>query len=249
MIISLSERWSSWWEGCRAEGSSSSSSSSTRISSTLTLKSVKDNVRNSLKEEGFDVPSRDLVVVHLEQDLEPEQLQDLGGRGPQAHLYSMMHILNMLWQPILKYIERITQGSPTPWTSRLQKHQELVTLEMRGVVTQAEDTMPIDEWLDFMQETLQRLVDVTVPDDLLREVLLAIVPVHLHPTRANAMNILRCSACTSKLVGATLATQVSRQVLSEIAEDTCAFVRSCCGAPRLEAGPGEQAAPNSWLSR
>ena len=76
----------------------------------------------------------------------------------------------------------------------------------------------MDDWLQFVQGTLKRLADVSVPLDLLREVLSPIVPLYLETTRANALSILRSSGCSSKLVGRTLATEVSRLILSEIAE-------------------------------
>ena len=78
--------------------------------------------------------------------------------------------------------------------------------------------MPIDDWVQFLQDTLKRLVDVTVPLEFLRHVLSPIVPMFLYTTRANALSILRSTDCSSKFLGRTLATQVSRQVLSEVAE-------------------------------
>ena len=44
------------------------------------------------------------------------------------------------------------------------------------------------------------------------------MPLSLEPTRANARSILRAPKCSAKLVGPTLGTQLSRLILSEIAE-------------------------------
>ena len=78
--------------------------------------------------------------------------------------------------------------------------------------------MPIDDWLEYVHNTLDKLCGVRVPRESLAQVLSAIVPVSLDPTRANAMSILRVRGCSSRLVGRTLVAQMSRLILSEIAE-------------------------------
>ena len=99
-----------------------------------------------------------------------------------------------------------------------QQNQALVLLEMRGLIFASEETLPIDDWLVYVQDTLRRLVEVPVPRESLGHVLSAIVPMSLDPTRANAISILRSHGCCSKLVGSTLATQASRLLLAEVAE-------------------------------
>ena len=89
---------------------------------------------------------------------------------------------------------------------------------------QAEVPMSMDDWLAFLQQTVARLVDVTVPREALHAVVSAIVPQSLVPTRANAYIILRSRACTSKLMGETLGLQISRLVLAEVAEVPVALV-------------------------
>ena len=73
-----------------------------------------------------------------------------------------MHVLNLLWQPLLDYTESIILEEPGSWDSCLEKHQAIVTLEMQGVIEQVEETLPMDDWLKFVQQTLQRLVDAWV---------------------------------------------------------------------------------------
>ena len=57
-----------------------------------------------------------------------------------------------------------------------------------------------------------------MPLEVLSNVLSEIVPLNLAPTRANAMIILRSQSWSSKLVGRTLARQLSRGIMSEVGE-------------------------------
>ena len=136
----------------------------------------------------------------------------------QGKRVTLMHVLNMFWQPLLQYIEALANGARASWTSALAENQNLIVLEMQGIIVQPEVAMSMDDWLGFLQETMRRLVDVTVPREALHAVVSAIAPQSLDPTRANAYSILRARVCTSKLVGETLGLQVSRLVLAEIAE-------------------------------
>ena len=131
---------------------------------------------------------------------------------------TFVHFVNLMWHPLLLHIEALLTGRPAPWTSKLAKHQDVLVLEMRGLVSEPDTTISMDEWLLYVQGTIQRLVDVTVPEDLLLNALGPIVPFSLDPTRANALSILRAHPVVSKLVCSTLATQVSRRILAEIAE-------------------------------
>ena len=131
---------------------------------------------------------------------------------------TFMHVLNLVWQPVIEHIEALIEGRPADWTSTLAKHQDLLVAEMEGVVLEATETMPVDEWHDHIRDLIQRLVSVTVPIELLQAILSDIVPLRMEPTRANARSILRAPNCSAKLVGPTLGTQLSRLILSEIAE-------------------------------
>ena len=65
---------------------------------------------------------------------------------------------------------------------------------------------------------MHRLLDVTVPLEVLSRVLSPIVPLTLAPTRANAMSILRSPAWSSKLVGRALGRQLPRGIMPEVGE-------------------------------
>ena len=88
---------------------------------------------------------------------------------------------------------------------------------MQGVVVNAEETLDLDSWIQFVQGTLQRLLGVKVPSGLIMTIMGPLVPLHVQATRANALHLLRSSLCSS-LVGPALASQVSRMILAEITE-------------------------------
>ena len=129
-----------------------------------------------------------------------------------------MHVLNLVWLPLIEHINALSEGRPAAWTSTLAKHQDLLVAEMDGVVLGAAETMPLDEWHAHIRDLIQRLVNVTVDIELIKTILSDLVPLTLEPTRANARSILRAAKCSAKLVGPTLGTQLSRLILSEIAE-------------------------------
>ena len=129
-----------------------------------------------------------------------------------------MHVLNLVWLPVIEHINALSEGRPAAWTSTLAKHQDLLLAEMEGVVLEAAETMPVDEWHEHIRDLIQRLVNVTVDIELIKTILSDLVPLSLEPARANARSILRAPKCSAKLVGPTLGTQLSRLLLSEIAE-------------------------------
>ena len=88
-----------------------------------------------------------------------------------------MHVLNLVWQPLLQYIDTLANGVRASWPSGLAENQRLIVLEMQGIIVQPEVAMSMDDWLGFLEESIRRLLDVTVPRQALRAVVSAIVPV------------------------------------------------------------------------
>ena len=119
MLLSLTDRWTSWWQAHEASSTSSSSSPNLHI---LPLRFVERVVLADLKKDGYDVPSSRKAQEVLEQDLEP--LGEHQSFGKPQKLCTLVNVLNMLWQPILEYIEGISTGQDKPWTSNLTKHQD-----------------------------------------------------------------------------------------------------------------------------
>ena len=206
---SLSDRCTAWW--------SRSSSASSTGSFALPLWFFEHDVRNELKQEGVGVPVRRLCEDVLCKDLEPlsESMCDVGHR--KQKLVTLLHVLNLIWQPILDYVSELAEHD-LPWPDPLTKNLELLHLEMAEVLPDPQAHLVMDEWIGFVQDSIHRLVDVTVPLEVLSRVLSPIVPLTLAPTRANAMSILRSPSWSSKLVGRTLGLQLSRGIMSELGE-------------------------------
>ena len=169
----------------------------------------------ALLEEGFAVPSRRDLERALTSGLEPLQ-KEMVGRN-QCRLCSFHHLLNLLWQPIIDYIEALSQDAAPDWTQSLGLNQAAIVSEMQGLFPGAEESMDMDQWVELIQKTLQRLLSVHVPTRLIMQVLSPMVPLSLQPTPATALHLLRSQLC-GKLVGPALAAQASRLILSEIAE-------------------------------
>ena len=164
------------------------------------------------------VPRRDLAST-LTAGLEPlvEVESGSGGRHGQTTLCSFEHFLNLLWLPLIEFLETSANGGSIVWTKTLALHQKVLLLEMQGIVVNAEEPLDMDSWIQFVQGTLQRLLGVKVPSGLIMTIMGPLVPLHAPATRANALHLLRSSLC-SKLVGPALASQVKRMILAEIAE-------------------------------
>ena len=227
MTESLSDLWSSW-VAQYAASSSRCSSKGAQINlqclSALPLSWVMRTYTEQLGTLGCAGPSRGTFLETLERDVEPIGKSACPVTRRQGKRVTQMHVLNLFWQPLLQYIDALANGVPASWSSGLAENQRLIVLEMQGIIEQPEVAMSMDDWLGFLEESIRRLLDVTVPRQALRAVVSAIVPQSLDPTRANAYTILRSRACTSKIVGPTLGLQISRLVLAEVAEVPVALV-------------------------
>ena len=198
---------------------SGSKQANTEDLGTLPFAYVERQVLGSLAKGGHLMPSRKALKETLEHGLEPLVLRDCSTsvRRPWSEV-SFVHLVNLVWEPLCAYIESLVAGRSAQWSSALSKHVEALILEMQGLVQELDTPLIIDDWLEYVQDTLKRLVDVTMPRDVLFRSLGSIVPLTLAPTRFHALSMLRTHACSSMVVGQTLATQLSRRVRSEIAE-------------------------------
>ena len=151
----------------------------------------------------------------LTKDLEKlPEIEYCGRRGQEC---SFIHFLNLVWQPVLRYVEHLGAGEQVAWTKALQIHHDALVREMKGIVLVASAPLPVNEWIAFIKNTLFEKVGVDVPIRLISEVVSLIAPLQVEPTPANALHLLRSSLCT-KLVGASLAAQVNRMILAEVSE-------------------------------
>ena len=203
MKVPFTNRWSSWVEEHRGSAYA------------LLVRTLEKQLIPGLKEEGFEVPSRRGLESALRAGLPDLPVETR--QGVEVKMCSLVHFLNLLWQPVLCYIQGLVDGGSPSWTPTLAKNHEALILEMDGTVQSPEETMPTDAWFEFIKDTIFRLVGIEVPLRLLVQILTPLVPLTLETTPANAMHVLRSSIC-SKLVGSTLAAQVNRMILAEIAE-------------------------------
>ena len=180
---------------------------------------MRDVIHPDLKKKGYQVGLWKNLARTLIAGLEPLQAVDSRekGRHGQTTLCSFEHFLNLLWLPLIEFLEASASGDSVVWTKTLTLHQKALLLEMQGVVVNAEEPLDLDSWIQFVQGTLQRLLGVEVPNGLIMTIMSPVVPLHAQATRAHALHLLRSSLC-SKLVGPALASQVNRMILAEIAE-------------------------------
>jgi hypothetical protein len=214
---SFGERWHSWLlEAPHGTGSETSSYS-------LKLRTVSDKVIPSLKADGFAIDvgrwdnRRQTLAMTLQAGLEP--LASTTGRKALdiIPLVSLVNLVNLIWQPIICHVEALADGEKPEWTIELLCNHTALLREMEGIVLSANDTIPVDDWMEFIRQTLKRLVDVEVPASLVSQTLGDLVPFQLEATPANAMHVLR-SSLAAKLVGHTLAVQLGRRILAEVTD-------------------------------
>ena len=200
----LTDRWSSWVD---AHGPGDGF--------TLQVTKVKQVLVAQLKADDFEVPGRSEVEEALTANL--EELTTSTYHNRDGRHCSYYHLLNLVWQPILRYIEKLAIGEDTKWSKSLGVNHEALSLEMDGVVTGCQRVMHMDEWFDFVKKKVYDLAGVEISIKSIKNVVSLIVPLHLEPTRANALHILRSSLC-DRLVGPSLRTQINRQILAEVSE-------------------------------
>ena len=190
-----------------------------RSGHSVPLRFIQDVILPDLRKLGYQVVPKRVLAGTLTAGLEPLLEVESGrtGRHGQTTLCSFEHFLNLLWLPLIEFLETSAKGGSVVWTKTLALHQKVLLLEMQGIVLNAEEPLDMDLWIQFVQGTLQRLLGVKVPSGLIMTIMGPLVPLHAPATRANALHLLRSSLC-SKLVGPALASQVNRMILAEITE-------------------------------
>ena len=111
--------------------------------------------------------------------LEPLPVMLIG----QHNICSYAHVLNLLWCPIIEYIESICRGESLEWTKSLGFDHAANLYEMIGFVGPLGDTLAIDTIIDLIQKTLCRLLEVHAPTKLVKTVVGVLVPLHLETTQ------------------------------------------------------------------
>ena len=169
----MTDLWFSWtvWASYSFPGPSGAASASEGSSdcdgADLCKWHVERVVHRDLRNAGFAVPGRRNIISSLQMGL---GLPDLSSESDHLRCCSFWHLVNFVWQPLLRYIERLAAGETPSWTSELAVHDAALQLEMEGTVIAATEHLSMDDWLNFIAETIERLVGVKVPEPLLSKV-------------------------------------------------------------------------------
>ena len=171
------------------------------------MKALTFELMPEIKKEGFLVGSRRKLEDLACQGL----LELLPSTDTEFHkdvkVCGFVFFLNLLWQPILSFIEGLLSDPKPQWTDGHELNYSSINLEMHGIVLAADESMALEDWVRLIAETLEDLVGVSVPHKLINKVISPVVPFEFSTTPANAFHILRSSLCVH-LVGPTLAEQV-----------------------------------------
>ena len=209
MKESLSDLWGAWVASARDAGST--------CEYQISYHFLHETIVPALREKGFQMPSRRSCVAALTANLEPLPTRRFGQKEKEGLCCSFAHLLNLIWAPVLEYMESCVHQPAPEWTEQLDLHHSALRAEMTGVVTEADTPMDIDQFVEHLKATLTRLLQVDVPEALILSVIAQVVPWHASPTPANALHLLRSGLCC-KLVGPALAAQANRLILREIAD-------------------------------
>ena len=100
-----------------------------------------------------------------------EILLSIAHPSSDIEIYSFWHIVNLVWQPLIMYIEALAAREQPEWTCELAVNDEALQLEMQGTVLHADKHLSVDDWHRFIQTTIVGLVNIEVPERLISKVL------------------------------------------------------------------------------
>ena len=173
----------------------------------------------AVKSLGYIVPRQKALGRILCYGVDPLPRMESGpaGRYGESMQCTFEHFLNILWHPLIEHVDSLGKDPDHQRREGLDLHHKALVTEMEGIVPSPDETMDMDAWVEYIQHTLLRILEVHVPSRLILQVVAPIVPLSLQPTAASALHLLRSSLC-SKLVGPAMAEQANRKILAEISE-------------------------------
>ena len=115
---------------------------------------VRDVVCPQLRKEGFAVPAPLSLVGTLE-----------------AGLTNLPTRMSCFWMPLIEYMDACTSEPAPVWTKNLALNHTALLAEMAGIVMGAGEPLGMDKWIEFIQDTLCRLLKVDVPSRLILKVM------------------------------------------------------------------------------
>ena len=155
----------------------------------VSLRFMGRTIIPALTKLGYEVSTRASLPDTLTAGLEPLEIGP-GPEGHQSHRCSFPHFLNLLWQPLITFVEALGEDVGTPWTDCLALHQNAILSEMHGILGSADESLDMDTWVEFIRKTLVRLLQVDVPSRLILQVLSPIVPFDLAAHTGNCLSPL-----------------------------------------------------------
>ena len=133
---------------------------------------MERTVLKDLVKLGYTVPAQRTLVDTLTAGLEPLSVvaSEKRGQHGETTLCSFEHFLNLLWRPLIDFIEACDRGIDPQWTESLGLHDKALLSEMQGVLASADKALDMDAWVAFIQKTLLRLLQIQVPTRLIMQV-------------------------------------------------------------------------------
>ena len=83
---------------------------------------------------------------------------------------SYAHVLNLRWYPIIEYIESNCTSEAHEWTKSLWLNHATILYDMTVTVGSPGDTLEMGVFINVIQKTLYRLLEVHVPTKLVKTV-------------------------------------------------------------------------------
>ena len=118
----------------------------------------------------------------------------LQNTGPGKHICTIHH--NLFWMPLIEYMDSCTSEPAIVWTKNLALNHTALLAEMAGITMGADEPLHMDKWIEFIKDTLCRLLKADVPSRLILQVMSPMVPFYVAPTPASALRLLRSGWCS-----------------------------------------------------
>ena len=131
MQETLTERWSGWVRAARESC----------FGDRMPLYILVRKVVPDLLKLGYMVPERLTLQTIMEQGAEPLSNKDMEHgenwiQRPTKNCCSFAHVLNLVWVPVLEYMDSCTSPEAPVWTKALGNNHTALVAEMTGIVSQ-----------------------------------------------------------------------------------------------------------------
>ena len=145
----------SLWESYLEKGTSG-----TAVSKTF----MQDKILPDLRSLGYLVPTRGDLESILCYGVDPLPWVNTANKAQHGEsvVCSFQHFLNLLWHPLIEQVEYLDKDPDHQRQGNLDLHQKALVTEMAGVVPSPEKHMDMEAWVEHIQHTLLRILEVHV---------------------------------------------------------------------------------------